>query len=190
MYYNSNIIQVSFKAHLVKILLSSKCTCCFGIDPVLNYWVSEFEIQQLCTDFTSSKCHIFVKQVVLNMSNHAVNVPYRCLVTFRFWHAKEYENTRAASRWVPTGETLHLFVVTHSFPFLHSVFCQVSSHIQVLAKRKSHEIQTKLKVHMLTDGTTLGSRFGLPESRLILWIAKDVFARAFGIFSLPCRHST
>lgn len=99
------------------------------------------------------------------MSNHAVNVPCRCLVTFRFWHAKEYENTRAASRWVPTGVTLHLSVVTHSFPFLRSVFCQVSSHIQVLAKRKSREIQTKLKVHMISDGTTLGSRFTLPESR-------------------------
>lgn len=102
---------------------------------------------------------------------------------------REYQSSiKVGSHWSDSpslcGHTLF------SFPFRRSVFCQVSSHIQVLAKRKSREIQTKLKVHMLSDGTTLGSRITLPESRCIIWITKDVFARAFGIFSLPCCHNT
>lgn len=83
----------------------------------------------------------------------------RCLVTFRFWHVRGYENTRRASRWVPADSTLlslcshiaflSLFLFLFFF-FLYPVFLQVSSHLQVLAKRKSREIQFKLKVHMLT----------------------------------------
>lgn len=90
------------------------------------------------------KCSICVKHVVWNMSNYAVNVPYRCLVTFRFWPEKEYENTRAASRWVPTGATLHFSVVTHSFLFLSFVLSSVRSLVTFKSWPRESHVRSRL----------------------------------------------
>lgn len=126
------------------------------------------------------------------MSNHAVNVPYRCLVTFRFWHAKEYENTRAASRWVPTGVTLHLSIVTHSFLFLSFILFPVRFLVTFKSWPRESRVRSTLSSRYTCSLTVPrqihGSRCLNPD--VIIRITKDVFAGAFGIFSPPCCRNT
>lgn len=68
-----------------------------------------------------------------------VTWPYRCLVTFRFWHVRGYENTRPASRWVPTESTLPSLCshTPSSFPFSSHPLPSILSFVRSLVICKS-----------------------------------------------------